>query len=62
MLALGEVVLAGGFVADQRDDDLATVRGELLADEHEVAVENAGFDHGIIWETGISVCIYLYFL
>src|SRR5262249_10821052 len=44
---LGVVVLDGGFVADERDDDVAPLGGELLFDEDVVTAKNAGVDHRI---------------
>src|SRR5215208_1402245 len=35
------------FVVDQRDHDIARVGAVTLADQHRVAVENAGIDHRV---------------
>src|SRR5271165_1285569 len=42
-----EVVFHGGFVADQRHDDVAAVSRGLLSDEDVVSVEDPRLDHRI---------------
>ena len=47
VLTLRVVVLAGGLVADQSDDHFTPLRGELFSYENEIAIEDAGVDHGV---------------
>src|SRR4051812_17798353 len=47
VVALRVVVLHRGFVADERDHDIAARRSELLANEDVIAAEDARVDHGV---------------
>ena len=47
MVCGGVIILDGCFVVDLGHDDFASVSRLLLASENQVAIENAGVDHGV---------------